>query len=170
MLAGSSGTIRVTNCADAEPLLGILGYHTRPACGEKDSILMTADAERAFLTTDSGFPLTALEEALQKGEPFTYAFPNSRVPVLFSENDWKALSGAKSRGAQTLVEILLREPAIDRLYWALSNSDTETRAALQHNPGLARLLPYGAVLDYYGTQTVSYTHLDVYKRQAHRRG
>jgi len=152
MLAGSAGTIRVTNCADAEPLLGILGYHSRPACGQKDSILMTADAERAFLTTDSGFPLTALEEALQKGEPFTYAFPNSRVPVLFSENDWKALSGAKSRGAQTLVEILLREPAIDRLYWALSNSDAETRTALQRNPGLGRLLPYGPVLDYYGTQ------------------
>ena len=152
MLAGSNGTIRVTNCADAGPLLDILGYHSRPACGQKDSILMTADAERAFLTTDSGFPLTALEEALQKGEPFTYAFPNSRVPVLFNESDWKALSGAKSRGAQTLVEILLREPAIDRLYWALSNSDTETRTALQRNPGLARLLPYGPVLDYYGTQ------------------
>jgi hypothetical protein len=152
MLAGSGGTIRVTSCAEAEPLLGILGYHSRPACGQKDSILMTADAERAFLTTDSGFPLTALEEALQKGEPFTYAFPNSRVPVLFSENDWKALSGAKSRGSQTLLEILLREPAIDRLYWALSNSDAETRTALQRNPGLGRLLPYGPVLDYYGTQ------------------
>ncbi len=152
MLAGSHETIRVTNCADAGPLLDILGYHSRPACGQKDSILVTADAERAFLTTDSGFPLTALEEALQKGEPFTYAFPNSRVPVLFSENDWKALSGAKSRGSQTLVEILLREPAIDRLYWALSNTDAETRTALQHNPGLGRLLPYGPVLDYYGTQ------------------
>lgn len=152
MLAGSQETIRVTNCADAGPLLEILGYHSRPACGQKDSILVTADAERAFLTTDSGFPLTALEEALQKGEPFTYAFPNSRVPVLFSENDWKALSGAKSRGSQTLVEILLREPAIDRLYWALSNSDAETRTALQRNPGLGRLLPYGPVLDYYGTQ------------------
>ena len=85
MLAGSSGTIHVANCAEAEPLLGILGYHARPACGQKDSILMTADPERAFLTTDSGFPLTALEEALEKGTPFTYAFPSSRVPVLFNE-------------------------------------------------------------------------------------
>ena len=152
MLAGSSATIHVANCAEAEPLLNILGYKARPACGQKDTILVTADPERAFLTTDSGFPLTALEEALAKGEPFTYAFPNSRVPVLFSESDWKALSGAKSRGAQTLVEILLREPAIDRLYWALSNSDGETRNALLHSPGLTRLLPDGPVLDFYGGQ------------------
>ena len=152
MLAGANGTLHVSTCAEAEPLLSILGYKARPTCGQKDSILVTADPERAFLTTDSGFPLTALEEALAKGEPFTYAFPNSRVPVLFSENDWKALSGAKSRGAQTLLEILLREPAIDRLYWAFSNTDAETRNVLQHSPGLGRLLPYGPVLDFYGTQ------------------
>ncbi len=113
---------------------------------------MTADPERAFLTTDSGFPLTALEESLEKGTPFTYAFPNSRVPVLFSENEWRALSSAKSRGAQSLVDILLHEPAVDRLYWALANSDAETRNALARSPGLGRLLPYGPVLDFYGTQ------------------
>jgi hypothetical protein len=152
MLAGSSGTIHIANCAEAEPLLSILGYHARPACGQKDSILMTADPERAFLTTDSGFPLTALEEALEKGTPFTYAFPSSRVPVLFSENEWRALSSAKSRGAQSLVDILLHEPAIDRLYWALANTDSETRIALARAPGLGRLLPYGPVLDFYGTQ------------------
>src|SRR6202035_1624069 len=107
MLAGSSGTIRVSTCAEAEPLLSILGFHARPACGQKGSTLATADPERAFLTTDSGFPLTALEEALEKGETFTYAFPESRVPVLFNENDWKSLSNGKIRGAQTLVDILL---------------------------------------------------------------
>ena len=152
MLAGSTGTIHVANCAEAEPLLSILGYHARPACGQKDSILTTADPERAFLTTDSGFPLTALEESLEKGTPFTYAFPSSRVPVLFSENEWRALSSAKSRGAQSLVDILLHEPAVDRLYWALANSDAETRNALARSPGLGRLLPYGPVLDFYGTQ------------------
>jgi hypothetical protein len=152
MLAGSSGTIHIANCAEAEPLLSILGYHARPACGQKDSILMTADPERAFLTTDSGFPLTALEESLEKGTPFTYAFPSSRVPVLFSENEWRALSSAKSRGAQSLVDILLHEPAVDRLYWALANTDSETRNALARAPGLGRLLPYGSVLDFYGTQ------------------
>ena len=74
--------IRVTNCAEAEPLLSILGYHARPACGQKDSVLMTADPERAFLTTDSGFPLTALEEALEQGNAFYLRlpqFPRSRA-------------------------------------------------------------------------------------------
>jgi hypothetical protein len=152
MLAGSGGVIHIANCADAEPLLSILGYRAKPACGQKGSTLNTADPERAFLTTDSGFPLTALEEALEKGETFTYAFPNSRVPVLFSENDWKSLSTSKIRGSQSLVDILLHEPAVDRLYWAMANTDAETRTALQRNPGLGRLLPYGPVLDFYGTQ------------------
>ena len=152
MMAGSNGTLRIATCAEAEPLLSILGYHARPACGQKGSTLMTSDPERAFLTTDSGFPLTALEEALEKGEVFTYAFPESRVPVLFSENDWKSLSSSKNRGSETLVDILLREPAVDRLYWAMSNTDAETRIALTRSPGLGKLLPYGPVLDFYGTQ------------------
>jgi hypothetical protein len=152
MLAGSSATIKVANCADAEQLLEILGYHARPSCGQKGSTLMTADPERAFLTTDSGFPLTSLEEALEKHETFTYAFPESRVPVLFSESEWRSLSAAKSRGSDALVDLLLHDPAIDRLYWALSNTDAETRNALQRSPGLARLLPYGPVLDFYGTR------------------
>src|SRR3984885_13665032 len=152
MLAGSGGVIHIANCSDAEPLLSILGYRAKPSCGQKGSTLMTSDPERAFLTTDSGFPLTALEEALEKGETFTYAFPESRVPVLFNENAWKSLSLAKNRGSQTLVDILLHEPAVDRLYWALSNTDSETRIALERSPGLGRLLPYGPVLDFYGTQ------------------
>src|ERR1700678_3954793 len=48
MLAGSSGAIHVANCADAEPLLSILGYRARPACGQKGSTLATADPERAL--------------------------------------------------------------------------------------------------------------------------
>jgi hypothetical protein len=152
MLAGSNETIRITNCEDAEPLLSILGYRARPGCGQKGSTLMTADAERAFLTTDSGFPLTALEEALEKGDVFTYAFPSSRVPVLFSDAEWKSLSNGKNRGSQTLVDILLHEPAVDRLYWAMANTDAETRTALARSPGLGKLLPYGPVMDFYGTQ------------------
>jgi hypothetical protein len=151
MLA-QNGTIRVANCAEAERLLSILGYQAQPTCGQKGSILMTADAERAFLTTDSGFPLTALEEALEKGTTFSYAFPSSAVPVLFNENAWRGISSGRTRNSQSLVDILLHEPPVDRLYWALSNMDAETRNALERSPGVARLLPYGPVLDFYGTQ------------------
>ncbi len=134
MLAGSNETITVASCKDAEPLLGILGYRARPSCGQKDSVLATADPERAFLTTDSGFPLTALEEALESGTPFSYKYPSSRVPVLFNENDWKSISTSKMRGTQALIDILLHEPAIDRLYWAMANTDAETRVALERSP------------------------------------
>ena len=72
--------------------------------------------------------------------------------MLFSENEWKSLSSAKNRGSQSLVDILLREPAVDRLYWAMSNTDVETRTALARSPGLGKLLAYGPVLDFYGTQ------------------
>jgi hypothetical protein len=152
MLAGGDEVIRISGCAQAEQLLSILGYHARPGCGQKGSTLLTADPERAFITIDSGFPLTALEDALAKGETFTYPYPQSHVPVLFTENAWKALSNSKNRGTETVVDMLLHEPSIDRLYWAMSNTDAETRSALQHAPGLGALLPYGPVLDFYGTQ------------------
>ena len=35
MLAGSNGEIKVSNCAEAEQLLSILGYHARPGCGQQ---------------------------------------------------------------------------------------------------------------------------------------
>jgi len=59
-LAGPEQVIRVSSCDQAGPLLDILGYRLRDACG-KGAALETADPERAFLTTDSGFPLAELE-------------------------------------------------------------------------------------------------------------
>jgi hypothetical protein len=152
MIAGGEGVIRITGCAQAEQLLAILGYHARPSCGQKGSTLLTADPDRAFVTIDSGFPLTALEDALAKGETFTYPFPESHVPVLFSESAWKSLSTSKYRGTETLIDVLLHEPPVDRLYWAMSNTDAETRNSLERSPGLGKLLPYASVLDFYGSQ------------------
>ena len=55
-LAGKGGVIHVSNCDDAKPLLVILGYRLQKSCGP-DAALETSDANRAFLTIDSGFPL-----------------------------------------------------------------------------------------------------------------
>ncbi len=151
-LAGSSGVIRISNCEEALPLLRILGYRLRQDCGQSNASLVTADAERAFLTTDSGFPLLELEESLQHGRAFTYPFPVSRVPVLFTETDWTKVSKARKRFAYDLVDTLLRDPALARLYWAMSRNDAETRAVLQKSVGLKKLLPLAAVLDFYGSQ------------------
>ena len=151
ILAGSSNTIRVKNCDDAGTLVQILGYRIQ-GCGEKTVFLETANPERAFLTIDSGFPLTELETALQEGTPFTYAYPASRVPVLFDENDWINLNTAKKRNAGDLVEVLVNDPDVARLYWAVAKDDAETRAALHQSPGLRALLPLAPTLDFYGGQ------------------
>ena len=150
-MAGPAETIHVPNCEGALPLLRVLGYRLRQPCGKSDGFLITADPERAFLTTDSGFPLPALEEAIQHGRDFEYRFPSVRVPVVFDENTWLSTlpTGAKDKN---LVQAFLHHPALARLYWALSRDDDQTRDALRDSVGLKKLLPFAAELDFYGNQ------------------
>lgn len=152
ILAGSTNAIHVSNCDDAGTLVQILGYRLREGCGSKNFFLETANPERAFLTIDSGFPLTDLEEALQKGVAFDYPYAPSRVPVLFKESDWTTLSAGQKKGYVNLVDQLINDPGVARLYWAMTKIDTETRVALLRSPGLRRLLPTAAALDFYGSQ------------------
>ncbi len=151
-LAGSSGIIRVSNCDQVGPLLRVLGYRLRQTCGQKGASLVTAEPERAFLTIDSGFPLPALEEALQHGTAFTYPFPSSQVPVLFTEAEWTALTRSGGGQKPDLLDTILQHPQIARLYWALSRNDADTRVALKRTIGLEKLLPVAAILDFYGSQ------------------
>ena len=151
-LASKDGmVIRVSNCEDAKPLLHILGYRTRPDCGEPSTFLQTDDPERAFLTIDSGFPLPELERTLQGGKPFEFAYPGTAVPVLFAPSDWTMASKKNYKeSSKDLTDTILNDPAVARLYWALSKLDSQTRESLQQSIGIAKLLPYGAVLDFYG--------------------
>src|SRR5205085_7151215 len=116
ILAGNNNTIYVASCDDAGTLVQILGYRLREGCGSKNFFLETANPERAFLTIDSGFPLTELEESLQKGVPFKYPFSPSRVPVMFKESDWVALSSGQKKSSNNMVDLLVNDPAIARLY------------------------------------------------------
>lgn len=151
-LAATDGMIRVSNCDDARPLLRILGYRTRPNCGEADTSLQTADPERAFLTIDSGFPLPELEQTLQGGKPFAYPYAASPVPVLFATGDWTMASRKNFKEtSKDLVDTILSDRAVARLYWALSKLDSETNNTLQRSIGIRKLLPYAAVLDFYGS-------------------
>ena len=150
-LAGTDGMIRISDCEQALPLLRILGYRLRQTCGQTNAALVTADAERAFLTTDSGFPLPALERALRQAKPFTYQYPSSRVPILFRESDWTGV--VKTRNPNDgLIVALLHHPMLARLYWAMSRIDQDTRNNLEQVVGLKRLLAYAAHLDFYGSQ------------------
>jgi hypothetical protein len=150
-LAGPEGAIHVSSCAEAGPLLAILGYQLQPACGP-ETALHVADSGKAFLSGDSGFPLAALEEALRAGKLFTVPYPSSQVPVLFALNDWATFSeSARSGNGKTdLVDILLHSPALARLYAALSGMDSETALALRQSLGLPKLIHSAKVLDFYG--------------------
>jgi hypothetical protein len=148
-LAGADAVIRVSNCDQAPPLLHILGYRFHRGCG---TALEAANPERAFLTIDAGFPLVDLEEDLHAGKPFVYPFPSSPVPVLFRESDWTSIRGVK---AKTILDALLEDPALARLYVAFSQIDPETSVALKQSPGLGGLIPVSATLDFYGAHIVS---------------
>lgn len=150
-LAGSEHVIRVSGCADARPLLRVLGYRVRQDCGRSNTSLVTSDPEKAFLTIDSGFPLPELEETLQGGgKPFVYLFPSTTVPLFFTEGDWMGVDN-EATDSKDLLDKLLRDPLLARLYWAVGRNDAETREALRQSPGLKQLLPRAAVLDFYGS-------------------
>ena len=151
LAAGSGMIIRVSNCDDAKPLLRILGYRIQQNCGEAGASLQTEDPERAFLAIDSGFPLPDLERTLQGGKAFEYPFYSSPVPVLFTESDWTMASRKNNKeSSKDLIDTILNDVAMARLYWSLSRLDTETSRFLQRSIGIGKLLPYAGVLDFYG--------------------
>ena len=149
-LAGQDGVIRVSGCDDAKQLLAILGYRTEATCGQHSAFVETADPRRAFLTIDSGFPLPELEATLQGGKPFVYPYPSSQVPIFLTEKEWVAASAEASKEGRTLVDALLHDPLMARLYYAWAHIDPETEAALLRSPGLKKLVPFAASLDFYG--------------------
>jgi len=151
-LAGPEGVIRVSGCEQAQPLLRVIGYRVRQECGQAATSLVTADPDRAFLTIDSGFPLPMLEGTLQGGKPFSHPFPTAHMPALFSENDWVNVSHEELKGNRDLLDALLNDPVLARLYWAMYKMDPQTREALKKSVGLDALLPYAASLDFYGSQ------------------
>jgi hypothetical protein len=151
-LAGKDGVIRVTGCTDAKPLLDILGYRVTTDCGKSSAYVATADPRRAFLTIDSGFPLPELEATLQGGKPFSYAYPNSQVPIALTERPWVEVSSEGGHEKdRPLIDALLHDPALARLYYAWVHVDPETQTALLHSPGLKRLVSLAAPLDFYGS-------------------
>jgi hypothetical protein len=149
-LAGGDGVIRVAGCDDAAHLVSVLGYKFERPCKVGEGTLITANAERAFLTIDSGFPLTALEQAVETGQPFAYPYPSSSVPILFKEKSWAGLSTSRRQSSTALVDELLHDRDLARLYSAMANCDSGTRASLLRSPGLKRLMPVASVFDLYG--------------------
>ena len=148
-LAGPDGNIRVPSCVGAQNLLDVIGYRLRQPCG-KDVSLETADSKRAFTALDSAFPIAELEKSLQDGNPFVYPYTETHVPILFDAGVW--MKSERGKNHKDLLDALLSDPELARLYWALSQIDEETRSALRESPGIEKLLPLAALLDFYGAQ------------------
>jgi len=147
-LAGDGYVIQVPGCdaPNVADLLRILGFRIRGGCGS-ELVLETVNAGRAFLTTDSGFPVNRLEEALRTNRPFRYDIHPTIVPVMFGAAYWMA--GSKE---PDFVETLISDPSLCRLYLGLSKLDPVTATAMRNTGTLAHLRAYAHVLDFFGGQ------------------
>ena len=123
----------------------------RGGCGS-DLVLETVNASRAFLTTDSGFPLADLEQALRTNRPFTLDYQPTRVPILYTADYWQppAKDKAQDKNQGEFIDYFLGDPSLCRLYVALSKLDTETAEQLRQAFPAARLKIYAHVLDFFG--------------------
>ena len=149
-LAGNTQKITVPNCDSEETgnLLKVLGYRMRGSCGA-DIVLETVNPTRAFLTVDSGFPLTQLEQDLRANRRFELPYRSTAVPVLYNADYWLSALG---RPAQTdFLDAFLSDPSICRLYLGLSHLNRQTAEAIRHQVPAPRLKLYGHVLDFYGS-------------------
>ncbi len=149
-LAGEGGQIKIETCDSTQTadLLKVLGYRMRGGCGS-DVVLETVNAARAFLTIDSGFPLSALEQALRTNRPFEYDFRPTMVPVQYGPEYWQS---ARDRGAAdaAFIDFFLSDPSLCRLYLGLSKLDPETSEAMRKAIPVQRLKAFSHILDFFG--------------------
>lgn len=149
-LATDNFHIKIEQC-DSEKtgeLLKVLGYRMRGACGG-DLVLETVNATRAFLTIDSGFPLSDLENALKTDRPFDYDFTPTKVTVLYGPDYWTGIV-AKDKPEQLFVEFFMSDPQLCRLYLGLSKLDPATAEDLKKAMPVTRLRAFSHVLDFFG--------------------
>ncbi len=147
-LSGAGKSIRIETCDSTATgdLLRVLGYRMRGGCGS-DLVLETVNASRAFLTIDSGFPLSQLEQALRLNQPFTMDYRPARLPLLYDLAYWES---AKDKTEGEFIDYFLSDPSLCRLYLGLSKLDPDTAEELRKQMPAPRLKLYAHVLDFFG--------------------
>jgi hypothetical protein len=148
-LAGDAKVIKIENCESPSvaELLRILGFRIRGGCGS-EVVLETVNAARAFLTTDSGFPINLLEEALRTNRPFTYDYHPALATVLFGPGYWTG--DAKEKDPSEFIDTFISDPSLCRLYLGFSKLDPETAEELRKAMPYTRVKAYSHVLDFFG--------------------
>ena len=148
-LAGDSKVIKIETCDSPQvgDLLRILGFRIRGGCGS-DVVLETVNASRAFLTTDSGFPINVLEEALRTNHPFIYDYHPGQAVVLFGPQYWRGDS--KDKDPADFIDFFISDPSLCRLYLGLAKLDSTTAQDLRQAIPFPRLKAWAHVLDFFG--------------------
>ena len=148
-LAGAEQTIVIPECESQETaeLLKILGYRLRGECGP-EAVLETVNPSRAFLSIDSAFPLADLEDAYRRDEGFRLEYKPTQVPVLFGPEYWMEVSSVKN--PSSFIEAFIADPALARLYVAMSKLHRPTAVALKESVAADKLKNYANVLDFFG--------------------
>jgi hypothetical protein len=148
-MAGADHKIVIPSCDSDQTgaLLKILGYRMRGSCGA-DIVLETVNPTRAFLTVDSGFPLTPLEQDLRANHKFELPYAPTPVPVLYSADYW--LSAVTKSANTDFLDSFLNDAQTCRLYLGLSHLDRPTAEALRRQSNAQRLRIFSHVLDFYG--------------------
>lgn len=146
-LTGPDKFIRIANCESTQTndLLRVLGYRMRGGCGS-EVVLETVNASRAFITSDSGFPLAELEQALRTEQPFAYDYHPALATMIYTTDYWL---NAKERQGDP-IDAFLGDPGLCRFYLGMSKLDPETAESLKNNISPARLRANAGVLDFFG--------------------
>ncbi len=147
-LAGPDHVIKVASCESTQTndLLRVLGYRMRGGCGS-EVVLETVNAARAFVTTDSGFPLAELERDLRTDQPFSYDFQPSRATILFTPDYWLT---PRQKADGDFIDAFLGDPGLCRFYLGMAKLDPETADALRTGVPALRLRGLAPVLDFFG--------------------
>lgn len=147
--AGDNNTLDVPSCESEETaqLLKTLGYRLRNECGP-EAVLETVNPSRAFLSIDSAFPLTDLEDAYRRDVGFHQPYGVVEVPVLFGPDYWREVAGSDSQ--DEFIDVFLSDPALVRLYSAMSKMHRPTALALREFVDAETLKNYAPVFDFFG--------------------
>ncbi len=149
-LASHDRKIVIAACDSEETgnLLKALGYRMRGSCGG-DLVLETVNATKAFLTVDSGFPISELEADLRANHRFELPYAPTQIPVLYTPAYWLSALGKNSNAE--FIDAFLGDPTLCRLYLGLSHLDHATAEALRKQAPATKLKLYASVLDFYGS-------------------
>src|SRR5580704_4722143 len=147
-LADADHVIKIDTCESTQTgeILRVLGYRMRGGCGS-EVVLETVNATRAFLTIDSGFPLSELEQSLRTNRPFVYDYKPTQAPILYGADYWVT---TKERANGEFIDTFLGDPSVCRLYLGLSKLDPATADELRKGTTVQRIRAYAHVLDFYG--------------------